>query len=483
MPPHPLDAPRDTRERWLSAFSTFVLDHLARLSEAPASGPLGQDAERVAEQVSRPIGENPLVGGVDEAIQLLGQAAAASLNTAGPGYLAYIPSGGIFAAAVADLVSGSLNRYTGLAATAPALHRLERDVLSWLCSEFGYGPDARAVLTSGGSLANLGAVVAARHHHLGESGRFDRAVVYTSAQAHHSVAKAARLAGIPSTNVHSLEVDSEYRLRVDAFAAGVQDDRRRGMQPFMLVAAGGTTNTGAVDPLPALADFCQRESLWLHVDAAYGGAFVLCPEGRKRLSGIERADSISFDPHKGLFLPYGTGCLLVRDGRRLQAAHHLSGDYLQDLASSAGVSWCPAELGLELSRDYRGLRLWLPLMLHGAHAFRAALTEKLELAGRFVAGLERLRGQKLPIEIVARPQLSLTAFRLAPRPGEDLAERNRRNAAWLGAVNARQHVRLSSTLLPTSGGLAFTLRVCVLNFRTHAAQIDRCLEDLAETAA
>lgn len=172
----------------------------------------------------------------------------------------------------------------------------------------------------------------------------------------------------------------------------------------------------------------------------------------------------------------------MREGRRLQAANHLGGSYLQDLAGGEAVSWCPAELGLELSRDARGLRLWLPLMLHGAEAFRAALAEKLELAARFVEGLERLRGQGLPVELVARPQLSLTAFRLAPRPGERLAEQNRRNAAWLDAVNARQRVRLSSTLLPAAGGLAFTLRVCVLSFRTHAAQIDRCLEDLAATA-
>lgn len=203
--PHPpLEPDRDVQERWLSALSTFALDHLARLGEAPATGALGAEGERVAGQVSRPIGEAPLSGGLEEAVRLIDQAAAASLNTASPGYLAYIPSGGIFAAALADLVSGTVNRYTGLGAAAPALHRLERDVLSWLCREFGYGPEARAVLTSGGSLANFAAVVAARHHHLGDAGRLDGAVVYTSDQAHHSVAKAARLAGIPTENVRAL---------------------------------------------------------------------------------------------------------------------------------------------------------------------------------------------------------------------------------------------------------------------------------------
>src|SRR5262249_53354805 len=154
-----------------------------------------------------------------------------------------------------------------------------------------------------GSLANLAAVVSARHAHFGEGGNFGRAVVYTSTQAHHSVAKAVRLAGIPAGNVRIVEVDELFRMRPGALAATIRDDRARGLSPFLLIAAAGTTNTGAVDPLSSLADLCSDEGLWLHVDGAYGGAFVLCDEGRKRLAGIERADSITFDPHKGLFLP------------------------------------------------------------------------------------------------------------------------------------------------------------------------------------
>jgi aromatic-L-amino-acid decarboxylase len=256
-----------------------------------------------------------------------------------------------------------------------------------------------------------------------------------------------------------------------------------------VVAAAGTTNTGAVDPLPALAELCAARSLWLHVDAAYGGAFVLTGRGRARLAGIERADSIAFDPHKGMFLPYGTGCLLVREGEALRRAHHLGAEYLQDLtAGSDEVSFSPSELGPELSRDFRGLRLWLPLMLHGAGAFRAALDEKLDLAARFTAGLDALIAGGVPLEIVARPQLSLVTFRLARRPAEPLAAWNDRNRAFLAAINARQRVHLSSTLLPappvtgSAPGAAFTLRVCVLSFRTHQRHIDRCLEDVAAAA-
>jgi aromatic-L-amino-acid/L-tryptophan decarboxylase len=477
---HRLEPPREIAEQWLGALARFALDHIDGLEQAPATGPIGAEAAPIADEVSQPIADIPLAGGVDEVVRLLDRAAGAALNAAGPGYLAYIPGGGIYAAALADLVAGCLNRYTGLAAPAPALFRLEQDVLAWLCAAFGYGITARAVLTPGGSLATLAAVVAARHHHLGDTGNFERGVAYTSTQAHHSVAKALRLAGIPSENLRAVAVDGTFRLRPDALADTIGQDRRRGLRPFLVVAAAGTTNTGAIDPLAAVADLCAAEGLWLHVDAAYGGAFVLCEPGRQRLAGIERADTIAFDPHKGMFLPYGTGCLLARDGERLRRAHHLAAEYLQDLEAVAdGASWSPAELGPELTRDFRGLRLWLPLMLHGAGAFRDALAEKLALAERFDAGLDRLIAAGRRLEIVAHPQLSVVAFRLARTPGETLAAWNRRNAALLAAVNARQRVHLSSTQLPVSDGAAFTLRICALSFRTHARHIDRCLEDVA----
>ena len=481
MDRYELEPSREVQERLLERLARFTLDHIAGLEEAPAAGPIGPEGLAIADEVSRPIGEEPLPGGIDAVVGVLERAVGASLNAAGPGYLAYIPGGGIYAAALADFVANGLNRYTGMSAPAPALFRLEQDVLGWLCRGFGYGSKARAVFTPGGSSANLAAVITARHLHFGDAGNFERAVVYTSTQAHHSIAKAVRLAGIPPANVRAVAVDDAFRMQADALESAVADDRRHGLRPFLVIAAAGTTNTGAVDPLPAIADVSARESLWLHVDGAYGGAFVLCEEGRRRLSGIERADSIAFDPHKGLFLPYGTGCLLVADGYKLRSAHQLDAEYLQDL-SGGDVSWSPAELSPELSRDFRGLRVWLPLMLHGAGAFRAALTEKLELAERFLRGLEDLAAAGAPLAIVARPQLSTVAFRLERRPGEALTEYNRRNAAFLADINSRQRVHLSSTLLPIEDGMAYTARACVLSFRTHARHIDRCLEDVANAS-
>jgi aromatic-L-amino-acid decarboxylase len=454
------------------------------LGTAPAVGRVGAEGLAEAEAVHRPIGETPLPGGLPEILSVLERAVAASLSTQGPGYLAYVPGGGLPASALADLIADVTNRYTGLAAAAPALCRLEADVLSWLAGEFGYGPGARGLLTSGGSLANFSAIVTARHAAFGDDADLSRAVAYVSSQSHHSVAKALRLAAIGPRQLETIEVDDRLRLSPSALRARIRADRAAGRRPFLVVTAGGSTNTGAVDPLAAVAEICESEGLWHHCDAAYGGAFVLCPEGRARLAGIARADSITFDPHKGMFLPYGTGCLLVRDGEALRRAHGAQAEYLQDFDTRSRTNEAPSptEYGPELSRDFRGLRLWLPLMLHGAAAFREALTEKLALAERFADGLGRAIEGGAPIELVDRPQLSTVPFRLRRDPGETGPDYDRRNAAWLEAINERRRVYLSSTRLPVADGSAFTLRVCVLSFRTHADQIDAALQDVVQTA-
>jgi len=475
----PLEPSRETLASWLDAASSFVLDHIDGLAQAPAAGLHGEEGLAIANAVSTPIGDAPLEGSMPAALAKLGQAAEASLNTAGPGYFAYIPGGGIPAAALADLVANMLNRFVGLYGAAPALARLEADVLQWLAGEFGYGPNARGLFTSGGSLANFTAVVTARERQLGEGFDLRQARAYTSSQAHHSVTKCLRMAGFPRQSARSVAVDSAFRLDLASLRRAVAADRKDGREPFLVIAASGTTNTGAIDPLDELADFCRQEGLWLHIDGAYGGAFILCPEGKKRLHGIGRADSITFDPHKGMFLPYGTGCLLVRDGADLVRAHQGEAAYLRDLdATEDQLQTSSADMGPELSRDFRGLRLWLPLMLHGAAAFRDALAEKLELTADIHQKLVQMQQRGAPIELVAAPQLSLLAFRLRRVPGEPLAAYNLRNTNLLTAINARKRIWISSTNLPVDDGMACSLRVCVLSFRTHQAHADYLIEDL-----
>jgi len=487
-----LEPDRATLEGWLGQLATLGFDAVEQTATAPAVGTLGAAGNAIAATLSRAIGEAPIEGGLATLVPILRRAAEASLNTIGPGYLAYVPGGGLPTAALAEFISTLLNRYTGLAAAAPALCRLEADVLAWLAAEFGLPETARGLLTSGGSMANLTAIVTARHDRLGEGGAVHRAMIYTSDQAHHSIAKAVRTAGIPLANVRRVATDARLRLDPGALQAAIEADRGAGALPMLVVTAAGTTNTGAVDPLDAIADICAETGLWHHCDAAYGGAFVLCDEGRRRLRGISRADSITFDPHKGMFLPYGTGCLLVRDGASLRAAFDIEAPYLQDFDAldRAGEPPSPTEYGPELSRDPRGLRLWLPLQLHGAGAFRRALTEKLALASRLHRGLLELAEGGVPLEIVDVPQLSAVAWRFTRLPGEPREAHDRRNAAWLARINARARVHLSSTSLPlqpgpggAAAGAAFTLRACVLSFRTHAPHIEACLEDIAASAS
>lgn len=482
--PWPLEPSTETVVQWLRQAETIMAEHHAGLATGPARGDVGARGLEIAEQVSVAISETPHAEGLQGVLARLTTAAHASLTTPGPGYLAYIPGGGLSASAIGGLLSDAFNRYTGLSAAAPALCRLEADVLDWLAEQFGYDPTrARGLLTSGGSLANFSALVTARHVAFGDSGDFSKAVVYASSQAHHSVGKAAALAGIPSRGVRLIPIDDRCRMQADALEAAVLADAAAGLRPFAVVSAAGTTNTGAIDPLEAIDAITKRHQLWHHVDAAYGGCFVLCAEGRKRLPGIADADSITFDPHKGMFVPYGTGCLLVRDGRALRRAHGAAAAYLQDFDAFErdGEPPSPTEYGPELSRPFRGVRLWLPLVLHGAAAFREALDEKLALAERFHRGLLRQIDQGAPIEIVDAPQLSVVPFRLLRKPGEALAAYNGRNARWMAAINERLRVYLSSTTLPVADGEAFTLRVCVLSFRTHQSQVDAALDDLSAT--
>ncbi len=402
--------------------------------------------------------------------RLFGDLVPKGFNTAGPGYLAYIPGGGIFHSAVADLISDSVNRYVGVWLAAPALSQLEATVLQWFAQIVGYPAGARGTLTTGGSLANFSAVVTARRALLPED--FLSGVIYASDQVHHSVVKAAILAGFPERNVRQVPSDERFRIRPDLLRDAIADDRGRGLTPFLIVGSAGTTNTGAVDDLDALADIASRESMWLHVDAAYGGFFLLTERGRKIMRGIDRADSVTLDPHKALFLPYGTGSLLVRDGQALRKAHTLHAEYLPAMQQDSDlIDFCM--YSPELSRAFRGLRVWLPFKMHGAGPFRANLDEKLDLT-RWAA--DQLRG--IPgIEIVAEPQLSVVAFRLV-RPGLGPEELNALNRVFLDRINARKRVYLTATTLRGN----FVVRICVVSFRTHMDRMAAALEDIRAAA-
>jgi aromatic-L-amino-acid decarboxylase len=367
---------------------------------------------------------------------------------------------------VADLIADVTNRFVGVWMAAPGLVQIEANVGRWLCEMVGYPPSTLGLLTTGGSMANLIALVTARRERLPED--FLSGVLYTSDQAHHSVQKAALLAGFPPANVRAVPTDERFRIRLDALAEAVAADRAAGRRPFFLVVSAGTTNTGAVDDLEAAAELARAEGLWLHVDAAYGGFFVLTERGRLALRGLERADSITLDPHKGLFLPYGTGSVLVRDAGALRRAHSVHAEYLPPVPEDPDfVDY--STVSPELSRDFRGLRVWLPIKMHGIGAFRRALDEKLDLAAWAADQLREVPG----VEIVAEPQLSLLAFRVV-RPGFDETAANDLNRRVMEAVNARRRVYITNTI---SRG-RFLIRICVLSFRTHMDRMQMAIEDI-----
>ena len=440
-----------------------LLPYLASLPEQPAA-----DTDGGAELARSLVEPLPEIGRpASELFDFLFQEVIPkSFNTAGPGYLAYIPGGGLFHSAVADLVANAVNKYVGVWAAAPVLAQLEANVVGWFCDIIGYPTTARGFLTSGGSLATFSAVVTARRERLPEN--FLSGILYASDQAHHSVQKAALLAGFPLQNVRAIPSDAKFRLQVDALVQVIAADRKAGLVPFLIVGNAGTTNTGAVDDLSALADLAQQENLWLHVDAAYGGFFMLTAQGRERMAGIERADSVTLDPHKGLFLPFGTGSLVVRDGAALKRAHSVQAHYLPATQDDADLINF-YELSPELSRDFRGLRVWLPLKMHGLGPFRQALEEKLALTRWATAELHSIPG----IEILAEPQLSIVAFRLAPT-GLDTLALNQLNQQFLQRINARKNVLLSGTML----GDRFAIRICILSFRTHRDRVQTCLDDI-----
>jgi aromatic-L-amino-acid decarboxylase len=460
--PRPLEPDRKELEEMTRAVADLVLDHVSSLDAQPAHDLGNAELLRASFREAVPEAGRPL----DEILSRLEAAIAKSYNTAGPGYLAYIPGGGVYASALADFIATATNRYVGVSGAAPALAQIEETAVSWLCTLMGLPAGSRGILTSGGSLSNFCALVTAREERLDED--FQDGVIYLSEETHHCVPKAARLAGFPHASLRTLPTDERFRLVPEALHEAIQEDRARGRRPFLVVANVGTTNTGAVDPLPETLAVAREHGLWVHADAAYGGFFRLALEGAALLRGIEQCDSVTLDPHKGLFLPYGTGALLVRDGTALARAFRGTASYVQDVVDEGSLGF--ADLSPELSRDFRGLRLWLPLVLHGVSAFRDQLGEKLSLARWAYDTLS----SDPRFEMLDEPQLSVVAFRLRAPEGE--AERL--GPELLRRVNARRRVFLSSTRIRGR----YALRICVLSFRTHRDRVREAVLALRDEA-
>lgn len=381
--------------------------------------------------------------------------------------LAFIPGSGLYASALGDYLAAVTNRYVGASYAAPEAVQMEQELIQWLAKEMGYPSAAAGDLTAGGSAANLTALVAAREAHQIEPEMIRKTVVYCTTLAHHCVDKALRISGMRHAVLRRIAMDARYRLSIADLERQLRDDRQQGLRPWLVVGNAGSTDVGSVDPLMDIARIAEQYGLWFHADGAYGAAFALCEPGRRVLSGIECSDSLIIDPHKGLFTPFGSGAVLVRQGHHLRAAFTETASYMQDADDLAAAEvWEPHEYSIELSRHFRGLRLWLPLKLHGLAPFRAALEEKMLLARYFYQRVGEIPGMYVGPE----PDLSVVTFRYVPAAG-DADAFNRRLIQY---IQQEGRVFLTSTNLNGR----FTLRLAILAYRTHRDTIDEVLEIL-----
>lgn len=382
------------------------------------------------------------------------------LRAASGGHVGYIPGGGIYAAALGDFLAAISNEYAGVSYASPGATAIENEVINWLKKVFSFPDTAVGNLTSGGSIANLIALTAARDKHKIKNEKIPKSVVYLSDQAHHCIKKALRIIGLEDVIIRHIELDENYKIKTKILNRQIEVDRSIGLHPFLIIASAGTTDVGAVDPLDEIGELAQRNNLWYHIDAAYGGFFVLTSK-KDAFKGIEKADSLVVDPHKGMFLPYGLGAVLIKDAEAVLHSNQSSGNYLQD-AVTEELTREPANVSPELTKHFRGLRMWLPLQLHGIKPFVASLEEKLLLTDYF-----REKLVEMGFKVGPKPDLSVSYFWY---PFEK--NQNGFNKKLMQYIHQDGSVFLSSTMLKHK----FVIRMAILSFRTKMTTIDRALQ-------
>ncbi|WP_147676302.1 pyridoxal phosphate-dependent decarboxylase family protein [Algibacter pacificus] len=382
------------------------------------------------------------------------------LNAASGGHLGYIPGGGIYTSALGDYLAAITNRYAGVFYASPGAVRMEDALINWAGRLIGYENNYGGNLTSGGSMANLIALHTAKHHKKITNSNVTKHVIYCTSQTHHSIYKAFKVIGLDACVIRNIPLDSKFRISIQDLKTQIKHDKHIGLIPFLIIANAGSTDVGAVDPLIKLSVIAKSHNLWFHVDAAYGGFFILTALGKDKLKGIELADSVIMDPHKGLFMPYGLGIVLVKNIKYLAEAHSYDANYMRDAKNENQYS--PADLSPELSKHFRGLRMWLPLKLYGETVFSDYLNEKIQLAYYLFQELS-LIGYKTLCE----PDLSVVAFRLELKAYDS----DVLNKIILDYIQQDGRIFISSTILNNK----LTLRAAILSFRTHKAEIDLLL--------
>jgi glutamate/tyrosine decarboxylase-like PLP-dependent enzyme len=473
----------------------LVTDYFAHVADRPVFP--ATTAAEIAAQLAAPL---PL-DGPDELDDLFADCQriiANSRQNGHPRFFGYVASPATPIGAFADLIASALNQNVPVWRSAPAATHIERTTVRWLAQMIGYADEAGGLLTSGGSMANLDALYIA--HRTKARGATDDntnadassvdvsrqglwcagapMTVYVSDQAHHSLTKAADILGLGREQVRVVTTDERFRMDVRSLRARIESDVQAGLRPFCVVANAGTVNTGAVDPLPEIATVAEKYNLWFHVDGAYGAPAALDATKRALFAGLERADSVTLDPHKWLYTPVDCGCLLLREPKRARAAwtEVAGADYIKVFEQTDDETFAFFDYGLELSRRFRALKLWLLLRYYGVPRLAAAIADDNALAAYMAERIE----QATDFELLAPVELSICCFRYVPDEtrARNETELNELNERIVHAVQRGGRAYISNAILRGR----FALRACIVNFRTTRADIDLTL-DIIRAAA
>lgn len=380
-----------------------------------------------------------------------------------PGYMAYVAGAGNSISNLAQAIGQTINQFTGHYNMSPGLVTLEAEALKWFMDLFGFDTSTSgAIFTTGGSLANLQALTIARDTKL-KGHNLALAKFYASEHVHHCVGKALAFLGFPKESLELIPLNEQFKMNSNILEQRIQSDLAQGKTPVAIIGTAGSTNTGTVDDLETLSVLAKKHDLWFHVDGAYGALFQLTLKGQKVLKGISQADSIALDPHKGLALPYGTGCLIVRDRKKMNISFAGASTYMPPSAGLESNEFHVdfADIGPELSRDFRGLRVWLPIKHFGIGPFKLNLEEKIALSEYLAKELKQISD----IEVFSEPQLSILTFTHKDKS---------KTRNLMTKINQKNHVFLSGCKIQET----FVIRVCLLGFRCHFEQVQTLLADL-----
>lgn len=452
----PLEPSEDTRNNLLNTLQNYSNNFINNLAEMPAfinDTKIDTAALKIDNKTKK----------LEEILEIYKeQVNDNGLKPASGGHIGYIPGGGIYTSALGDYLAAISNEYAGIYYGSPGAVSMEDELINWLKKLYNFPETAVGNLTSGGSIANLIALTAARDKHQIKGERIEKSVVYLSPQVHHCINKALRIIGLEDVIIHKLVLDEYYRIDSEKLEQQIKVDLSQGLNPFCIIASAGTTDTGAVDPLDILGNISKKYNTWFHIDGAYGGFFILVDSKKYLFKGIEKADSLVIDPHKGLFLPYGLGAVLIKDKEAVFKSHHYFASYMQDAMSNGILN--PADVSPELTKHFRGLRMWLPLKLHGIEPFVACLEEKLVLTEYF-----RNQLKDLEFKVGPEPDLSVSYFWY---PTDSKAIQNDFNKRLMDEIHKDGRVFLSSTVINDN----FVIRMALLSFRTKKETINKAIE-------